>query len=404
MEAHKHNNGNNIQNLEPCRGEKTTNVAFRKSLSHPKQKRTPTAMVQSKLTAVTQTAADHEVPSEVPRQSKKRRVFVRSVSDLLKYAKREPSSGRSTSMLSSIIGKSLAGSPILSSSVRVDSRTSSGSVQRMKDFPHVENSSKSPENKAEGSNTVLKTPPKVFNDLSPTFSPVNPSKASSRSFSKTSVAKELLKLDPENALSNQRRKDSRRRKDMEGFSILFSHHLDEDVITCQKKVTVFLCSTFYSKTAFKQGNHDDEICLQGKRVFITPKVKPSREVVISFGQSIIWEGVSVFNSELLLNGIIIQKLEYERFITDLELAKPESKKQQAQQARAPRDPISPSPSALMKISVHAALSKNLNIAAMAARDEAGCFQGASVVVFKGKSDPEMRRHWHADKGCASQLI
>jgi hypothetical protein len=60
--------------------------------------------------------------------------------------------------------------------------------------------------------------------LSPSFSPVNPSKASSRSLSKSSIAKELLKLEPENVLSNQRRKYSRR-KDMASFSILFSHHL-----------------------------------------------------------------------------------------------------------------------------------------------------------------------------------
>jgi mediator of DNA damage checkpoint protein 1 len=73
----KLNRVNNFQNLEACRGEETTDVACREPLSHPKQGRTPTRMVQSKVTAITtQTAAGHEVPPEVPRQSKKRRVFV----------------------------------------------------------------------------------------------------------------------------------------------------------------------------------------------------------------------------------------------------------------------------------------------------------------------------------------
>ena len=82
----------------------------------------------------------------------------------------------------------------------------------------------------------MNTPSKVVKELSPTFSPVSPSKGSNGSLSKSSVARELLKLDPENALSNQQRKDSRRRKDMATVSILFSHHLDDDVIKRQKKV------------------------------------------------------------------------------------------------------------------------------------------------------------------------
>jgi mediator of DNA damage checkpoint protein 1 len=110
-------------------------------------------------------------------------------------------------MLSSIIGKSLAGSPILSSSVRVDSKTSgfSGSVQRMKEPPHDENSSMSPENKAQDTDNPLKTPSTAVNDFSPTFSPLNPSKGSGRSLSKSSIARELLKLDPENTLSMTKR-------------------------------------------------------------------------------------------------------------------------------------------------------------------------------------------------------
>ena len=43
----------------------------------------------------------------------------------------------------------------------------------------------------------------------------------------------------------------------------------------------------------------------------------------------------------------------------------------------------------LKVNVDAAVSKNSNVAAMAAvaRDEAGIFMGASALVLKGISDP-----------------
>jgi ribonuclease HI len=45
---------------------------------------------------------------------------------------------------------------------------------------------------------------------------------------------------------------------------------------------------------------------------------------------------------------------------------------------------------VLKINVDAALSKNTSIAAMAAvaRDDSGRFQGASVIVMEGVTDPE----------------
>lgn len=220
---------NSVQNPEAHRVEATIDVT-----SHPKRRRTPTKMIQSTAAA----AANHEIPSEVARPHKKRRIFIRSVSDLLKYAKREPSHGRSASMMSNIIEKSLAASPVLNSSVRDDRKTSSDVISsaRLKESSHIEDTRKSPKNNPQVPNSAMKTPSKVVNELSPTFSPVSTSKGSSRSLSKASVARELLKLDHENVLSNQQRKDSRRRKDMANVSILFSHHLDDDVIKRQKKV------------------------------------------------------------------------------------------------------------------------------------------------------------------------
>ncbi|CAD6334640.1 unnamed protein product [Miscanthus lutarioriparius] len=351
---------NNVQNLEAHRVEPTTDVTCRDSPSHPKRRRTPTKMIQSTAAA----SANHEIPSEVARPCKKRRIFIRSVSDLLKYAKREPSHGRSASMMSNIIEKSLAASPVLNSSVRDDRKTSSdviSSAQRLKESSHVEDTSKSPKNNPQVPNSAMKIPSKVVNELSPTFSPVNPSKGSSRSLSKASIARELLKLDPENVLSNQQRKDSRRRKDMANVSILFSHHLDDDVIKRQKKILARLgvCEAFSMADAThfvadrfcRTKNMLEAITLgkPGKRVFVTSNVKPSQVVVTSLvkassgqplerlGRSIMKEkevppdllvlsceedygtcapllekGASVFSVEFLLNGIVIQKLEYER--------------------------------------------------------------------------------------------
>ncbi|CAL4910351.1 unnamed protein product [Urochloa decumbens] len=401
---------NNVQNLVARRVEPTTDVPCRDPPSHPKQRRTPTTMVQSKST----TDANREIPPEVARPSKKRRIFVRSVSDLLKYAKREPSNGRPASMMSSIIEKSLAAAPILNSSVKDDGKTSnlSSSAQRLKESSCVVDTSKSPKSNAQVQSSVMETPSKMAKELSPTFSPANPSKGSSRSLSKSSVARELLKLDPENALSNQQRKDSRRRKDMATVSILFSHHLDDDVIKRQKKIlarlgvweafsmadaTHFVADSFFRtrnmleaitlgkpvvtsmwlencgqsgcfiderKFILRDAKKEKELgfsmpisltsackhpLLLGKRVFVTSNVKPSQEVVTSLvkassgqplervGRSIMKEkevpddlliisceedyhtcapllekGAIIFSTELLLNGIVIQKLEYER--------------------------------------------------------------------------------------------
>uniref|UniRef100_A0ACD5W1Q3 Uncharacterized protein n=2 Tax=Avena sativa TaxID=4498 RepID=A0ACD5W1Q3_AVESA len=398
------------ENLEPLRYEPTTHVSRREPSSHPKQRRTPTAMLQAKAPAATQTATDKEIQPEVVRTPKKRRVFIRR-SELLAYA-RERSNCVSPSMLSSIIAQSSAISPILNSSKRVNSKTSgfSSSDQQQKEPSVVRDASNSPKSNSPVPNRALKTPSKMVNKLSPTFSPLNPS-ASTRSLSKSSVARELLELDPENTLSSRQRKDSRK-KDMASVSILFSHHLDEDVIKRQKKIlarlgvreafsvsdaTHFVADGFFrtknmleaialgklvvtsmwlescgeagcfvndKKYILRDAKKETEIgfsmpislasaskhpLLLGKRVFVTQNVKPSRQVLTSLvsassgqpleriGRSISKEreapddllvisceedyetcaallekGANVYEVELILNGIVIQKLEYER--------------------------------------------------------------------------------------------
>uniref|UniRef100_A0A0E0PHG3 BRCT domain-containing protein n=1 Tax=Oryza rufipogon TaxID=4529 RepID=A0A0E0PHG3_ORYRU len=408
----QHASENTAQGYEPCRSKPTIEDACRENSSHfPKQRRTQTTIVQPKDPAATQSGTNHETPQDEPRPSKKRRVFIRSVSDYVKYAKREPSNGRSTSLLSTIIKKSSAASHILNSSLSADSKTSGFSSSGNKHKgSHVEDASKSPRSNSDIHSSVLKTPSKSANELSPIFSPLNPSKSSSRSLSKPSVARELLTLDPDSNPSNCQHKDSRRKKKNTNFSILFSHHLHGDVIKRQKKIlarlgvsealsipdaTHFVADSFFrtkkmleaialgklvvtsmwlencgqagcfideKKYILRDAKKEREIgfsmptslaaackhpLLLGKRVYVTLNVKPSREVVIGLvlassgqpleriGRSITKEvpddllvisceddyetcspllkrGASVFESELLLNGIVIQKLEYER--------------------------------------------------------------------------------------------
>ena len=77
-----------------------------------------------------------------------------------------------------------------------------------------------------------------------------------------------------------------------------------------------------------------------------------------------------------------------RYIADLEFIKPEQEKLRGVQLAVPR--WIPPPANMMKINVDAAISKNLgrSAAAAIARDGAGTFQGASVLVVHGITDPE----------------
>jgi ribonuclease HI len=94
----------------------------------------------------------------------------------------------------------------------------------------------------------------------------------------------------------------------------------------------------------------------------------------------------IFQSPLSTHSFI------ERFVADLKLATPHEKKGGMEPwggaTLTPR--WIPPPPGFMKVNVDVVLSKNSCTATMAAitRDEAGCFQGASVIVMHGISDPE----------------
>jgi mediator of DNA damage checkpoint protein 1 len=120
-----------------------------------------------------------------------------------KVCKEEPSHRTSASMLSSIIEKPLAASFVFNFFISNDGKTSSviSSTQRLTE------SSPCRGDKKITKKTILKIQSsKVVNELLPTFVPANPSKGSSISLSKASVARELLKLNPENVLPNYLRK------------------------------------------------------------------------------------------------------------------------------------------------------------------------------------------------------
>ncbi|KAL4342017.1 hypothetical protein GQ457_08G033390 [Hibiscus cannabinus] len=52
--------------------------------------------------------------------------------------------------------------------------------------------------------------------------------------------------------------------------------------------------------------------LQGRRVLITPKKKPGKATVSRLVTAVHGQGQWFYSSELLLNGIVTQKLDYER--------------------------------------------------------------------------------------------
>ncbi|KAK9086587.1 hypothetical protein Syun_028981 [Stephania yunnanensis] len=233
-----------------------------------------------------------------------------------------------------------------------------------------------------------------------------------KSLSKSSLLRELVNLDTHETIRTPTLKEFRKRKDMASTRVLLSNHLDEDIIKQQKKIlgrlgasvassaseaTHFVADKFVrTRNMLEAISHGKpvvthlwlESCgqascfideksyilrdvkkekemgfsmpvslakacrsslLQGKRVVVTPNVKPSKDVVVSLvravqGQAVerigrsvmkdeevpddllvlsceedygvcvpfLEKGAMVYSSELLLNGIVIQKLEYAR--------------------------------------------------------------------------------------------
>ncbi|KAG1326322.1 mediator of DNA damage checkpoint protein 1 [Cocos nucifera] len=269
-----------------------------------------------------------------------------------------------------------------------------------------------PKEQIRQSGLACKSPSKNVDAVSPVCVAQDPPRTCNKGLSKSLFLRELHRLKATEAASTPALKDLRRRKDMGSVRVLFSHHLDEDIIKQQKKIlgrlgvpiassisdaTHFVADKFFrtrnmleaiasgtpvvtylwlescgqascfideKNYILRDAMKEKEIgfsmpvslahacqspLLQGKRVFITANVKPTRELIASLvkaahgqpmeriGRSAMKEdkvpddllvisceedysicipllekGAGVFGSELLLNGIVIQKLEYER--------------------------------------------------------------------------------------------
>ncbi|KAI3985961.1 hypothetical protein MKX01_039043 [Papaver californicum] len=237
-------------------------------------------------------------------------------------------------------------------------------------------------------------------------------KSRKKSLLRPSLAKELTRLDSIEASPNPVVKDLRKRRDMANVRVLFSNHLDEDIIKHQQKISrrigICIASSSSEATHFvadqfartrnmleaiahgkyvvthlwlesceqagclideknyilRDPKKEKEIgfsmpvslararkspLLQDKQVFITPNVKPSKELVSDLAKAVrgqiveemgkfaknsnkipdnllvfsceedhricmplVKKGAAIYSSEILLTGIIIQKLEYGR--------------------------------------------------------------------------------------------
>ncbi|XP_022721886.1 uncharacterized protein LOC111279210 isoform X2 [Durio zibethinus] len=277
-------------------------------------------------------------------------------------------------------------------------------------------SDRSPKEKSKSPGSVCTTPvicPTPVNAASPVCMGEEYFKQScKKNLSKSSIIKELRNLSPTEPEPISPLKDTRKRRDLANVRVLFSNHLDEDIIKQQKKILARLCiseapsildATHFVTDKFVRTRnmleaiasgkpvvthlwlesigqvniHIDEeayvlrdikkekelgFCmpvslarackrplLQGRRVLITPNTKPGKETISRLvtavhGQAIerigrsamkddkvsddllvlsceedyaicvpfLEKGVAVYSSELLLNGIVTQKLDYER--------------------------------------------------------------------------------------------
>ena len=93
----------------------------------------------------------------------------------------------------------------------------------------------------------------------------------------------------------------------------------------------------------------------------------------------------------------------ERFLSDLETTTPtEVKQRQGERIRSQVTRWIPPPRGVLKVNIDAALSKNSDIAAMAAmaRDETGIFLGASALVVEGITSPEVAEAMACREGLA----
>ncbi|KAM7260379.1 hypothetical protein ACFE04_016120 [Oxalis oulophora] len=173
-----------------------------------------------------------------------------------------------------------------------------------------------------------------------------------RNLSNASLMREVSRLNTTEKKSMSQLKDSRKRRDMGSVYVLFSQHLDDDIVKQQKKILIraggFVVSSILDATHFVTDSFQP--LLVGRRVLVTPNTKPGVDTISSLvkavgGQAmertvrstfkdvkllddllilsceedyamcepLLENGAAVYSSELLLNGIVTQKLDYARY-------------------------------------------------------------------------------------------
>ncbi|ONK61548.1 uncharacterized protein A4U43_C08F31110 [Asparagus officinalis] len=392
-----HTKAHNIQNLHEKEKEADCNI--KGALTHPKKRRTRQANqdnpnINDKLPS----SFDDIIQPKI--RQRNITANTRSISEILDTAKRKRRS-TSSHMVSDI--NSLASDGVKAmfvSGVRARSLKSSSCNPNMEDA------------KTEESPNKKHQPAKDVDAVSPVCVAQDyPRTPGSKGRTRSLIARELLRLEA-SKLSPTSIINTRRRKDMANVHVLFSHHLDDDIVKQQKKImgrlgvspafsisdaTHFVTDNFVrtrnmleamamgkpvvthmwlescgqascfldvKNYILRDAKKEREIgfsmplslararqspLLQDRRVYITPNTKPSSDVISSLvkaahgqpveriGRSVMKDdkipndllvlscdedysvcipllekGAEIFSSELLLNGIVTQKLEYDR--------------------------------------------------------------------------------------------
>ncbi|XP_073105852.1 uncharacterized protein [Elaeis guineensis] len=430
-----------MQNIERLQEDELENSSMIKDASnHPKRRRT--GQITSGNPNMTSNLNEPSIPDDCLlatnkqscKQQGRKKVFIRSVSEILDAAKRKrrsvftrityqadgrPSVPGESSLVSGVRTRSSSSKPYSEKdskgcfsrpvsheacSADAANNCSSGVISTgehpkeaalpkhgVYSTPHVEDAEEhakpegTPKEQVQQSGLTCKSSSKNVDAVSPVCVAQDPPRTCNKGLSKSLFLRELHRLKATEAASTPALKDLRRRKDMGSVRVLFSHHLDEDIIKQQKKIlgrlgvpiasSISDATHFVTDKFFRTRNMLEAIafgkpvvthlwlescgqasCFIDEKNYIlrdaekekeigfcmpvslacacqSPLLQPMERIgrsamkeekvpddllVISCEEDysicipLLEKGAGVFSSELLLNGIVIQKLEYER--------------------------------------------------------------------------------------------
>lgn len=295
-----------MQNIEGLQEDELENRSITKDASnHPKRRRT--GQITSGNPNMTSNLNGPSIPDDSLLATKKqsckqqgrKKIFIKSVSEILDAAKRKRRSVFTQITYKADGGPSVTGELPSVSGVRT--RSSSSKPYSEKDFkrclsrpvsheacsadaandrstgvmgpgehpkeealpkqgiystPRVEDAEEhakpeeTPKEKVQQSGLACKSPSKNVDAVSPVCVAQDPPRTCNKGLSKSLFLREFHRLKATEASSTPALKDLRRRKDMGSVRVLFSHHLDEDIIKQQKKVTYAIVISMFSDYFF----------------------------------------------------------------------------------------------------------------------------------------------------------